>query len=213
MISVTHTPMNKINKLIISLVSVLSAFSFTACSSTPDAPYKPGDSPNGGASQQPEDSGTSEQTEGGTQEKISVAYTLPEGWKWLHKKQGMAILNQRPNDKDLPYVKLDVCQFKKGTQEDAKKVITDIHDQDKQECDANGESCLMQPVYKEMKIEGTTVYMDMSKGYNNMGTMSWGSVLSFEKNGYVACFSLNDQADLHSELLKNLVQTLTINGK
>lgn len=146
----------------------------------------------------------------GTQQSFDISYTLPDGWKWYEPKDEVAIWEHASKDGVSPFVKLEPCTFVKGTDADAKKAVQDIFNNDKSQCDARGTDCVAQPNYKEKNIAGTTVYMESMKDNDNMGTVSWGSVFEFARDGYVACFVLGDNADEYGPEMERVVSTLKV---
>jgi len=145
-----------------------------------------------------------------SQQTFDISYTLPDGWTWYEQKDEVAIWEHASKDGVSPFVKLEPCTFVKGTDADAKKAVQDIFNNDKSQCDARGTDCVAQPNYKEKNIAGTTVYLESMKDNDNMGTVSWGSVFEFARDGYVACFTLGDNADEYGPEMEKVVGTLKV---
>lgn len=203
--------MNKFTKIVLAVLGALFALcviaSFTACdqaaenSKTIDTrPTNPVPAPAPAVDKRP-----------------TISYDLPSGWKWLDKPEDLAIETQTGSkDGTHGFMKIEP-EVRVGTDVDARSHIKREFDAWTKACSeaaADPESkCAVMPIYKELKIGDTTVYMAMDQEEAE-GPLSWFTIFSFSvpgsNNGFIMNGIIYDRADLYTAEFTTIVNSLRI---
>lgn len=141
--------------------------------------------------------------------EIKLTYELPENWRFDQESDLMARATYSAHEGAAPFVGLEVMEYPKGTEEDAKNRAYAMYEKQKQHCDQYPD-CGTKPEFAERTIAGEKVYAYVDAG-NYFGDESWGTDVFFEKDGRVIYLSFGgERLEYLDEVLSTIIQTAKI---